>query len=70
MKPLFFACAGEECKVEKINGSTEIKQRLGGMGMTVGCFLTVISADRGDVIVRVGQTRIALSGKTAQRIIV
>ena len=68
--PLIFANAGEENIIKKIGGKQEVKQHLANLGFTVGGTVTVISEMAGDIIVKVKESRIAISKEMAQKIII
>ena len=68
--PLIFANAGEENIIKKIGGKQEVKQHLANLGFTVGGTVTVIAEMAGDIIVKVKESRIAISKEMAQKIII
>ena len=70
MIPLILADAGSENIVRKIGGSAEVKQHLADLGFNVGAPVTVVSAIGGDVIVKVKESRVAISREMAQKIMV
>ena len=70
MMPLILADAGVENIVRKIGGSPEVKQHLADLGFNVGTAVTVITEMGGNVIVKVKESRIAISREMAQRIMV
>ena len=70
MIPLILADAGEENVVRKIGGSPELRQHLADLGFNVGTGVTVVSAMGGNVIVRVKESRVAISREMAQKIMV
>ena len=70
MMPLTLAQTGEEQIIRKVGGSQELKQHLGDMGFVPGGSVTVISAIGGNVIVRIKESRIAISKEMAQKIII
>ena len=70
MIPLIFADSGAENIVRKLGGSAEVKQHLADLGFTVGTPVTVVSAMGGNVIVKVRETRVAISREMAQKIMV
>lgn len=70
MLPLVLADAGEECIVKKIGGSPEVKQHLADLGFSVGASVTVVSEIGGNVIVKVKESRVAISREMAQKIMV
>ncbi|MBO7358899.1 MAG: ferrous iron transport protein A [Clostridia bacterium] len=68
--PLTLAQTGEEQIIRKVGGSQELKQHLGDMGFVPGGSVTVVSAIGGNVIVRVKESRIAISKEMAQKIMI
>ncbi|MBQ3426211.1 MAG: ferrous iron transport protein A [Clostridia bacterium] len=70
MMPLLFASIGEEYIIKRIGGKPEIKKHLEDIGFVPGGSLTVISRNEDNLIVRVKDSRIAINGEMAQRIIV
>ena len=70
MMPLILADAGVENIVRKIGGSPEVKQHLADLGFNVGTAVTVLTEMGGNVIVKVKESRIAISREMAQKIMV
>ena len=70
MMPLVLADAGSENIVRKVGGTAEVKQHLADLGFNVGTPVTVVSAIGGNVIVKVKESRVAISREMAQRIFV
>lgn len=70
MMPLVFADVGEEQIIKKVGGSQEMKQHLADMGFVPGGGVTVVSTIGGNVIVKVKESRVAISKEMAQRIFV
>ena len=70
MMPLVLAGAGEEQIIKKVGGSQELKQHLADMGFVPGGSVTVVSTIGGNVIVKVKESRVAISREMAQRIMV
>ncbi len=70
MMPLIFADIGEEQIIKKVGGSQEMKQHLADMGFVPGGGVTVVSTIGGNVIVKVKESRVAISREMAQRIMV
>ena len=68
--PLVFADVGEEQIIRKVGGSQEMKQHLADMGFVPGGGVTVVSTIGGNVIVRVKESRVAISREMAQKIMV
>ena len=70
MIPLPLADVGEEQIIRKVGGSQELKQHLADMGFVPGGVVTVVSTIGGNVIVKVKESRVAISREMAQRIMV
>ena len=70
MMPLVFADVGAEQIIKKVGGSQEMKQHLADMGFVPGGGVTVVSTISGNVIVKVKESRVAISREMAQRIMV
>ena len=68
--PLVFADVGEEQIIKKVGGSQEMKQHLADMGFVPGGGVTVVSTIGGNVIVKVNESRVAISREMAQKIMV
>ncbi len=70
MMPLILADVGEEQIIRKVGGSPETRQHLADMGFVPGGGVTLISTIGGNVIVRVKESRVAISKEMAQKIMV
>ena len=68
--PLIFADVGEEQIIKKVGGSQEMRQHLADMGFVPGGGVTVVSTIGGNVIVKVKESRVAISREMAQKIMV
>ena len=68
--PLTFAVIGEENIIRKIGGKQEVRAHLENLGFNVGGTVTVLNTIGGNVIVKVKESRIAISREMAQKIIV
>lgn len=68
--PLIYANPGEENIVRRIGGSTEVKRHLEDLGFTPGGTVTLISALNGNIIVKVKESRIALSEDMARKVFI
>ena len=68
--PLVFADVGEEQIIKKVGGSQEMKQHLADIGFVPGGGVTVVSTIGGNVIVKVKESRVAISREMAQKIMV
>ena len=70
MMPLVLASAGEEQIIKKVGGSQELRQHLADMGFVPGGSVTVVSDIGGNVIVKVKESRVAISREMAQKIMI
>ncbi len=70
MMPLVLADAGEENIIRRVGGSPEMKKHLEDMGFTVGGAVTVMNAIGGNLIVKVKESRVAISKEMAAKIMV
>ena len=70
MMPLTFADAGQEYVIKKIGGKPEVKKHLENLGFVTGTDVSVLNTIGGNVIVRVKETRVAISREMAQKIMI
>lgn len=70
MMPLIFANIGENNIIKKITGNAEVKRHLENLGFVPGENVSVISANAGNIIVNVKETRVAISEEMGRRIFV
>lgn len=70
MMPLTLVDIGEENVIKKIGGKSEVKTHLENLGFNIGGAVTVINTIGGNVIVKVKESRIAISKEMAQKIMV
>lgn len=70
MIPLTFAETGEAHIIKKIGGKQEVKAHLENLGFVVGGAVTVLNTIGGSVIVNVKESRIAISGEMARKIMI
>ena len=70
MIPLNYVNPGEEAIIRKIGGSPEVKRHLENLGFVVGGQVNVITTLEGNVIVKVKETRVAISDEMARKIMV
>lgn len=70
MMPLALANSGEELMIRKIGGNDETRRFLEGLGFVVGGSVTVVSEMSGNVIVKVKESRVAVSREMALRVMV
>ena len=70
MMPLVMADAGEDNIIRRVGGSPEMKKHLEDMGFTVGGAVTVMNTIGGNLIVKVKESRVAISREMATKIMV
>ncbi len=70
MMPLVLANIGEARIVRSIGGSPETKRHLEDLGFTVGGEVSIVSSLGGNVIVKVKESRVAVSDELARKIMV
>lgn len=70
MMPLTFAGPGEEYVVRRIGGNPEVKRHLENLGFVAGTGVSVINTIGGNVIVKVKESRVAISQEMAQKIMI
>lgn len=68
--PLIYANIGEENIIRKVGGSPAMKKHLEDLGFVPGSGVTLLSTLGGNAIVKVKESRIAISQEMAQRIMV
>ena len=70
MMPLFLANTGEENIIQRVGGSPEMKKHLEDMGFVAGSAVTVLNTIGGNLIVKVKESRVAISREMAGKIMV
>ena len=70
MMPLVLAETGKRNIIKRVGGSPAAKQHLENLGFIPGECVTVINMLGGNVIVKVKESRIAISSGMAQKIMV
>ena len=70
MIPLALAQAGEKQKIQKISGNDKVRQHLLELGLVTGAVVTVVSSENDNVILAVGESRVAVGADLARRIMV
>ena len=70
MMPLSLANIGEENLILKVGGNPEVKKHLEDLGFVAGGTATLISSMGGNVIVKVNESRVAISEEMARKIMV
>lgn len=70
MIPLVYADKDEPQIIKKIGGNPEVKKHLEDLGFNVGGQVSVISAIGKNLIVKVKESRIAVSDELAKKIMI
>ena len=70
MMPLSLADAGKENLILKVGGNPEVKKHLENLGFVAGGTATLISSMGVNVIVKVKESRVAISEEMARKIMV
>ena len=70
MLPLCYAEPGETQIIKRIGGSPEVKQHLENLGFNVGGEVMIINTLGNNIIVKVKESRVAVSDELARRIMV
>jgi len=70
MMPLTLANVGEESIVRKVSGNPEIRKHLEDLGFVAGGAVTVVSSLGGNIIVKVKESRVAISEEMARKIMI
>ena len=70
MMPLIYAEAGTPQIIRKIGGNPEIKKHLEDLGFNVGTEVSVINSLGDNLIVKVKESRVAVSDELAKKIMV
>lgn len=70
MMPLNLADIGQPQIIKRLGGSPELKKHLEDLGFNVGGEISIISTLGGNLIVKVKESRVAVSDELARRIMV
>ena len=70
MMPLTMAEIGRELEIRRIGGIEETRRFLESLGFVMGGFVNVVSMTGGDLIVKVKDSRVAISREMANKIMV
>ena len=70
MMPVTLADIGQENLIIKIGGKSQVKNHLENLGFSVGSTVTVLNTIGGDVILKVRESRVAVSREMAQKLMV
>ena len=70
MMPLNLADIGQPQIMKKIGGSPDVKQHLEDMGFNVGGEISIVNMLNGNLIVKVKESRVAVSEELARKIMI
>ena len=70
MMPLTMARTGEENLIKKVGGNPDVRQFLENLGFVAGAQVSVVSENSGNVIVKIKESRVAISREMATKIMV
>ena len=70
MMPLALADMGTENIIRRIGGSPEVRKHLEDLGFVAGGNATVVSSLGGNLIVKVKESRVAISEEMARKIMI
>ena len=70
MMPLVYAEKGEPLIIKKIGGNPEVKKHLEDLGFHMGGEASVVNALGNNLIVKVKESRVAVSDELARKIFV
>ena len=68
--PILITQAGDNVTIAKITGRSDVKQRLGELGFVAGTPVSIVQSHGGDMIVRIRDSKLALTREMAARIMV
>ena len=68
--PIMMTQAGDTVTVAKITGESSVRQRLSELGFTEGTPVDIVQAHKGDMIVRIRNSTLALTREMAAKIMV
>ena len=70
MMQLTLANVGEESIVRKVIGNPEVRKHLEDLGFVAGGAVTVVCSLGGNIIVKVKESRVAISEEMARKIMI
>lgn len=70
MMPLTFATTGEINSIKQVKGKDEVRRFLESLGFVEGSEVTLVSKNSGNLIVKVKESRVAISQEMANRILI
>ena len=70
MMPLSFAEVGQEAIIRKVGGAPEMRKHIEDRGFVAGSVATVVSTMGGNIIVKIRETRVAISEEMGRHIMI
>ena len=70
MIPLTMAATGRDVQIRRITGKEETRHFLENLGFVMGGFVNIVSDINGNLIVKVKDSRVAISKEMANKIMV
>lgn len=70
MMPLTMAATGRDVQIRRITGKEETRHFLENLGFVMGGFVNIVSEINGNLIVKVKDSRVAISKEMANKIMV
>ena len=70
MMPLTLANTGEENLIRRVGGNGEVKKHLEDLGFVAGATVSVVASLGGNVILKVKESRVAISEEMARKIMI
>ncbi len=70
MMPLTLASIGESLIIQRVGGNTDTRRFLENLGFLSGTKITVLSSNRGNVIVHIRESRVAINEDMARNIMI
>ncbi len=68
--PLTLAQTGQINAVKRIGGREEVRRFLNSLGLIEGCEVILVSQNQGNVIIKVKESRVAISRELANKIMI
>ena len=68
--PLTMAETGREIQIKRISGKDETKRILESLGFVIGGWITIVSKINGNLIVKIKDSRVAISKEMANKIMI
>ena len=70
MMPLNLAAEGEENLIRRVGGNPEVRKHLADLGFVAGGSVVVVASAAGNIIVRIKDSKVALSKEMAGKIMI